>query len=72
LHVEEANEELDDDNDKKINSSTFSKKKSFKQVTFGKSVYLKLVIIPLFYIGYFIHSYVLSVTNLRFQLNALP
>jgi hypothetical protein len=63
---------MDDDTDKKVNSSMFAKKKSFKQVAFGKSIYLKMMIIPLFYLGYFIHSYVVSSTNLTFQQTALP
>jgi hypothetical protein len=72
LHVEDTNEDMDEDPEKKINSNTFSKKKSFKQISFGKSIYLKIIIIPLFFVGYFIHSYTVSVININFQTVALP
>ena len=72
LHIEEANEDMDEDPDKKISSNIFSKKKSFKQVTFGKEIYVKILIIPLFFVGYFIHSYVASAASLAFQTAALP
>ena len=63
---------MDDDNEKKVNSSMFSKKKSFKQVSFGKAIYLKVLLVPLFFLGYFIHSYVLTKTSLTFQKAAIP
>lgn len=63
---------MDEDPDKKISSNIFSKKKSFKQVTFGKEIYMKIIIIPLFFVGYFIHSYVVSASSLDFQITALP
>lgn len=72
LHVEEANEDLDEETDKKVSSSTFSKKKSFKQVSFAKNIYLKMLVVPLFFAGYFAHSYTLAASNLSFQTNALP
>jgi hypothetical protein len=72
LHVEEANEDIEEETDKKVSSSTFSKKKSFKQVSFAKSIYLKMLVVPLFFAGYFAHSYSLTVTNLAFQATALP
>lgn len=63
---------MDDDPDKKISSNIFSKKKSFKQISFGKEIYLKIIIIPLFFVGYFIHSYVASASSLNFQITSLP
>lgn len=72
LHIEEANEDLDEDADKKISSNIFSKKKSFKQVSFGKEIYIKIMVIPLFFVGYFAHSYAVSAASLGFQIAALP
>jgi len=74
LHVEDTNGEIDVDeeveNTKKINSSTFAKKKRFKLVSFSKAIYCKLMLIPLFSIAYFIHSFALSYLNLTFQANS--
>ena len=67
LHIEQAND-IEDDPDKKVNSAMFSKKKSFKEISFSKSIYLQIMVIPLFFIGYFIHLYSVSTTNLNFQL----
>lgn len=50
----------------------FAKKKSFKQVSFVKSTYFKMMIVPLFFLGYFIHSYAVSHANLTFRKTALP
>ncbi len=55
---------------KKINSSTFAKKKSFRLINFNKSIYVKLLIIPIFACAYFIHSFVVSYIHLNFQLRS--
>lgn len=41
-------------------------------MSFAKNIYLKMMIIPLFFAGYFAHSYALSATSLAFQATALP
>ena len=55
---------------KKINNSTFAKKKSFRLINFNKSIYMKLLIIPIFACAYFIHSFVISYVHLNFQLQS--
>jgi len=69
--VEDTNGEIDVDeeieNAKKINSSTFAKKKRFKLINFNKSIYFKLLLIPICASAFFIHSFVLSYLNLQFQ-----
>jgi hypothetical protein len=71
LHVEDANGEIDIDeeveNTRKINSSTFAKKKRFKHINFNKNIYLRLLIIPIVGLGFFIHSFVTNYLNLSFQ-----
>jgi hypothetical protein len=74
LHLEDTNGEIDVDeeieNAKKINSSTFAKKKRFKLIKFNKFIYLKLLFIPLCASAFFIHSFVVSYLNLQFQADA--
>ena len=71
LHVEDANGEIDVDeeveNTKKINSSTFAKKKRFKHINFNKNIYFKLLVIPVVGLGFFLHSFITSYLNLNFQ-----
>ena len=71
LHVEDTNGEIDVDeeveNTKKINNSTFAKKKRFKLINFNKSIYVKLLLIPIFATAYFVHSFVQSYLSLDFQ-----
>lgn len=74
LHVEDTNGEIDVDeeveNTKKINSSTFAKKKRFKLINFNKSIYCKLLLIPLIATAFFLHSFLQSYFNLTFQSNS--
>lgn len=71
LHVEDTNGEIDVDeeveNTKKINNSTFAKKKRFKLINFNKSIYIKLLLIPILATAYFVHSFAESYVNLNFQ-----
>jgi hypothetical protein len=71
LHVEDTNGEIDVDeeveNTKKINNSTFAKKKRFKLINFNKSIYLKLLLIPLLATAYFVHAFAQSYASLAFQ-----
>lgn len=39
-------------------------------ISFNKSIYWRLLIIPFFAVAYFIHSFVLSYVNLNFQANS--
>ena len=74
LHVEDANGEIDVEeeveNTRKINSSTFAKKKKFKHINFNKSIYLRLLIIPLFGAGFLLHAFVTNYQNLEFHSNS--
>jgi hypothetical protein len=50
--------DLDDENDnKKANSSTFAKKKRFKLVKLSKSIYIKILLIPLLAQAFFVQSF---------------
>jgi hypothetical protein len=64
---------LDDENDnKKVNSSTFAKKKRFKLVKLSKSIYIKILLIPFLAQGFFVDSFFSSYTSLQFMYDSVP
>ena len=68
LHVEDSGGEIDVEeeveNSRKVNSSTFAKKKRFKEITFEKGAYLRLLVLPILAFGFFLHSFLVSYLSL--------
>jgi hypothetical protein len=70
LHAEDVNGEIDVDeeveNTRKISSSTFTKKKRFKNLDFVDSHLLEFLFIAVVYCGYFVHTYAINSNYLKF------
>jgi hypothetical protein len=64
---------MEDENEqKKLNSSTFAKKKRFKLVKLSKSIYIKILLIPLLAQAFLIQSFLESYTSLKFMYDSIP
>jgi hypothetical protein len=55
------------DSVRKIHSSSFPKKKSFKLIQFSKFLYVKLAFIPALMTAFFFHAYSISYSSTAFQ-----
>jgi hypothetical protein len=74
LHVDDISGEIDVEeeveNTRKLSSSTFAKKKSFKKIDMKYHLFVKFLIISIIYCGFYIQAFVISQDTLGFEANS--
>ena len=74
LHAEDLNGEIDVDeeveNTRKISSSTFTKKKRFKNITMRQTIIIKMVLTTFVYMAFFAHAFIINKTVMNFEMKS--